>query len=438
VGVKAGIMRRKEAFNPPVAGIGYSRYKDLSRFDAVEVQADRPFAGQNLETDESIMIHLTITGRCYARCIGCVNSAITMGCDDPRSEIITSQDADPEQDAVIIKELAGRHPDQMITVCFYGGEPFLLPEKMERTWRILRESEETDRYRFMVYTNGELIIDTLRLYPDFMKDIWLYSVSIDGDEEQHNRVRLGTDLANIKENLKELAKNYKGHVLHWSTLREEQSLFNCFGEFMKLYEKGLVNHFFWHWAEDREPFRDFPSFGASYGQELEQLMDIYVQRISEGELLPIAHLNELILFLLTGEERGHTACGVELAKNYDIVSSKVYSCADLPSCHSIGELDKGGKLNLEESDLNTLIEYKNWLGCKQCGIHFYCGGRCPVQVIAGSKERTYQYCQLMRLHVGIVQDRVQEIVKSMEKNRITLQDIYDRSAFVARYTDVVP
>jgi len=438
VGVKAGIMRIKEAFNPPVAGIGYSRFKDLSRFDAVEVQADCPFAGQALETDESIMIHLTITGRCYARCLGCVNSAITMGCDDPRSEIITSQDADPERDAVIIRELAGRHPDQMITVCFYGGEPFLFPEKMERTWRILRESKETDRYRFMAYTNGELIIDTLRLYPDFMKDIWLYSVSIDGDEEQHNRVRLGTDLANIKENLKELAKSYNGHVLHWSTLREEQSLFNCFEEFMRLYQKKLVNHFFWHWAEDREPFRDFPFFGASYGQELEQVMDIYVQRISEGELLPIAHLNELILFLLTGDERGHTACGVELAKNYDIVSSKVYSCADLPSCHSIGELDKGGKLSLEESDLNALIEYKNWLGCEQCGIHFYCGGRCPVQVIAGSKERTYQYCQLMRLHVGIVQDRVQDIVKGMEKNRITLQEIYDRSAFMARYTDVVP
>ena len=438
MGVKVGIMEKKEAINRPVAGIGYSRFKDLSRFDAVEVQTDRPFAGQTLETDESIMIHLTITGRCYARCIGCVNSAITLGCDDPRSEIITSQDAEPERDAVIIKELAERHPDQMITVCFYGGEPFLLPEKMERTWRILRESDGTDRYRFMVYTNGELIIDTLRLFPDFMKDIWLYSISIDGDEEQHNRVRLGTDLVNIRENLRELAKIYNGHVLHWSTLREEQSLFNCFEEFMRLYQERLVNHFFWHWAEDREPFRDFPSFVALYGQELEKVMGIYVQRISGGELLPIAHLNELILFLLTGEERGHTACGVELAKNYDIVSGKVYSCADLPSCHSIGNLDKGGKLSLEESDLNALVEYKNWLGCGRCGIHFYCGGRCPVQVIAGSRERTYQYCQLMRLHVGIVQDRIQDISKGMEKNRITLQDIYDRSAFVARYTDVVP
>lgn len=436
--MKVGIVKKKETLKPPDDVIGYSRFKDLSRFDAVEIQADRPLAVQALETDESIMIHLTITGRCYARCVGCVNSAITMGCDDPRSEIITSQDAEPERDAVIIKELAERHPGQMITVCFYGGEPFLLPEKMERTWRILRESEGRDRYRFMVYTNGELIIDTLRLYPDFMRDMWLYSVSIDGDEEQHNRVRLGTDLANIRKNLRELARTYNGHVLHWSTLREEQSLFNCFEEFMRLYQERLVNHFFWHWAEDREPFRDFPSFVASYGQELEQVMDIYVQRISKGELLPIAHLNELILFLLTGEERGHTGCGVELAQNYDIVSGKVYSCADLPSCHSIGELDERGGLSLEESDLNALIEYKNWLGCSRCGIHFYCGGRCPVQVIAGSKERTYQYCQLMRLHVGIVQDRIQEIFKGMKKNRITLQDIYHRSAFVARYTDVVP
>lgn len=431
-------MRKIKEIVPSVESASYPGFDDLSQYDAVSISNGDPLSEENILHNDDIMIHLTITGRCFAQCKGCVNSAITMGIDNPRNTVTTSQDAEPERDAFIIQELASLHPDQRITVCFYGGEPFLMPEKMERTWRILKESEEPGRYRFMVYTNGELLIDTLASYPEFMKDMWLYSVSIDGDEEQHNRVRQGTHLSKIKSNLRELASSYKGNVLHWSTIREEQSLLNCFEEFLRLYNSGLVNHFFWHWAEDREPFQNFPQFVKEYGRDLESVMDIYVQNISEGELLPIAHINELILFLLTSRERGHTACGVELAKNYDVVSGKVYSCADLPSSHSIGVLDESGRLNIDEYDLNSLVEYKDWLGCNRCGVHFYCGGRCPVQVLAGSKQRTYQYCQLMRLHVGIVQERISDILKGIQENGMTLQEINDRSTYIAKYTDVVP
>ena len=431
-------MRKIKEIVPSVESASYPGFDDLSQYDAVSISNGDPLSEENILHNDDIMIHLTITGRCFAQCKGCVNSAITMGIDNPRNTVTTSQDAEPERDAFIIQELASLHPDQRITVCFYGGEPFLMPEKMERTWRILKESEEPGRYRFMVYTNGELLIDTLASYPEFMKDMWLYSVSIDGDEEQHNRVRQGTHLSKIKSNLRELASSYKGNVLHWSTIREEQSLLNCFEEFLRLYNSGLVNHFFWHWAEDREPFQNFPQFVKEYGRDLESVMDIYVQNISEGELLPIAHINELILFLLTSRERGHTACGVELAKNYDVVSGKVYSCADFPSSHSIGVLDESGRLNIDEYDLNSLVEYKDWLGCNRCGVHFYCGGRCPVQVLAGSKQRTYQYCQLMRLHVGIVQERISDILKGIQENGMTLQEINDRSTYIAKYTDVVP
>jgi len=428
----------KSTNSQPIAGASYPGFADLSRFNAVETQTSHSLSDESYVADDSIMIHLTVTGRCYARCKGCINSAITMDSDEPRNKLVTFQDTEPARDTAIIRALAARHHQQTITVCFYGGEPFLATDRMEKAWRILKGSPEANQFRFMIYTNGEFLIEALELYPEFMKDIWLYSVSIDGDEEQHNRVRQGTQLAEIRRNLKELSASYKGNVLHWSTLREEQSLFNCFKEFLRLYQAGLVNHFFWHWAENREPFEDFPAYVANYGQELEQIMDIYLQKILEGKLLPIAHLNELVLYIITGRERGHTACGVELAKNYDIVSGKVYSCADLPSCHSIGELDKEGGLNLREYELNSLVDYKNWLGCYHCGVYAYCGGRCPVQVIAGSKQRTYQYCQLMRLHVGLVQKRVRDILKAVKRNGLTLQEIYDRSAFLTKYTDVVP
>ncbi len=422
----------------PIPGESYSGIKDLSSLDAVEIKKDQTFREGGYKEEQALIIHLTVTGRCYARCKDCVNTAVTMGSDEARNSVITCEVSDPERDTIIIKELAVRHQEEIITVCFYGGEPFLETSLMEKVWRRIRESDESDRFRFLVYTNGELLNAAFNLYPDFMNDMWLYSVSIDGEEEQHNRIRRGTRLRIIEENLRALSSSYKGHVLQWSTLREEQSLLNCFGEFKKLYERGWVNHFFWHWAENRNPIENFSGYLQRYGQDLEEIMDVYLDKISEGEILPLTHINELILYLIEGKNRGHSACGVELAKNYDIVSGKVYPCADLPSCLSIGELEKEGKLKLKEYNLESLVEYKDWLGCYECGVGPYCGGRCPVQILAGSLERTYQYCQLMRLHVGIVQKRMEGILEAIRRNGITLQDIYDESAFLAKYTDVLP
>jgi uncharacterized protein len=211
---------------------------------------------------------------------------------------------------------------------------------------------------------------------------------------------------------------------------------NCFDQFLELYREGLVNHFFWHWADTSEPYRDFETYASLYGREMEQVMEAYVEQIARGELLPIAHINELVLYLITGKERGHTACAVELARNFDIMAGKIYACADLPP--DVGEIKDIRNPGLTRDALNPLIHYKAWLGCGQCGVHSYCGGRCPVQAISGSRDRTLQICQLMRLHVGIVQKRIDEIKDAMTKNGISPQDIYDRSAFISRYTDVVP
>ena len=415
----------------------HSDITDLGKLNAVQITKNSCCQNPVFHEDSGILIHLTITGRCYARCVGCINSSITLGDDRERNTLITAQEAQPNRDVEIIRQLASRHSGSTITICFYGGEPFLCPEKMVEIWKKIKSIDEK-KYRFLVYTNGEMLSENCRLYPEFMEDIWIYSISIDGREEQHNRFRLGTDLSKIIRNLKNLRKIYKGNILYWSTLREGQSLWDCFEGFYELYQKKLVNHFFWHWAESKEPLADFSLYVKNYATDLRYIMEKYVDELEQGRLLPITHINELILYLITGKDRGHTACGVEVAKNYDIVSGKVFSCADLPSELSMGELDCKGNLRLEERNLGDLVEYKTDLGCYRCGIHAYCGGRCPVQVIAGSRERTLQYCKLMRLHVGIVQDHIDDIVPLINKYNISLQNIYDRSAFLAKYTDVVP
>jgi uncharacterized protein len=417
-------------------GVNHPLFGDLSRTDAVCMPAHNQHLEEGFQEEQDIIINLTVTGRCYARCEGCINSAITFASDGPRNSSMAHLESDPERDASIVIRLAQRHPDSLITLAFYGGEPFLATDKMEKVRLILAESEINNRVRHMVYTNGELLIRALDRYPSLMSNIWLYSVSIDGDEEQHRQVRPGTDLNLIIANLRKLRSAYQGNVLFWSTLREQQSLLKCFHKFLELYQEGLVNHFFWHWADTKEPYKDFASYIKEYGTELEEVMERYVEKAFQGEILPVAHLNELILYLITGKERGHTACGVELARNYDIMGGQIHACADLPP--SMGGFIGSDGSDFDEPDFSRLVEYKNRLRCYECGVYPYCGGRCPVQALSGSPERTLQICQLMRLHVGIVRERIDDISTALDRSGMSLQDLYDSSAYLTRYTDVVP
>ncbi len=78
----------------------------------------------------------------------------------------------------------------------------------------------------------------------FFNNIWLVSISIDGTNNQHNAFRRGTDLKKIIDNLKYLRSGYNCKVIMWSTLREEQSLLDCYVQFKRLYDAKLVDYFF--------------------------------------------------------------------------------------------------------------------------------------------------------------------------------------------------
>jgi radical SAM protein with 4Fe4S-binding SPASM domain len=386
-------------------------------------------AALRFKEDRTLIIHLTVTGRCNARCKGCINSAITVGSPAPRDSLVTFEDTRPDRDLRIIRKIVRRYPRRPIGLCFYGGEPFLAADKMVEVWARLRRSAFRKRIRFMVYTNGEFMTDAIARAPDFMRDVWLYSVSIDGDRRQHNLTRPGTDLTAIIVNLRALKAIRRGQVLMWSTLREEQSLANCYDEFVALKRQGLVDHFYWHWPEIVEPFADFDGYARRYRRDLARIMGRYVASLRRGEIPPIIHLNELVLYLLTGRKRRHTGCAVELLKNIDIVNGKIYACVDLPA--ELGDLEKN-------KDLSRLVAYKGDLGCFRCPEHDYCGGRCPVQGLYGSLERTRQYCRLMKIHVGVVRDRLAAIRRALRESRIGIQEIYDRSAYLTRFTDVTP
>ncbi len=421
------------------SGLLHSRYGDLRKHAAVEMQATHTDVNYHVRLDTLPYIHLSITGSCYARCKGCVNAALTASYDGDRRDIIPIQDTDPKRDAAcithLVKEMDTTGP---VLICLYGGEPLLKTDKIAQVYSRLSKSGLPNQIRYMLYTNGDLLANAVAAIPEIMADIWLYTVSIDGREEQHNATRCGTNLSRIHAGLSAIRPLRTGTVVMWSTLREEQSLADCYAEFLFLYENRLVDQFYYHWVETKEPFTDLQHYADRYVKDLRRILDDYVESLQQGKILPIAHINELLVYLLTGHDRGSSACGVELAGNYDLIDGKIHSCADLPPELAIGTIDASGRPQLNHQDLSFLVRYKDELHCYRCGVHAYCGGRCPVQAHAGGRGRMLQYCQLMRLHVGTVKEYLDPITAVMEQNGLTTQNLYDASGFFAQFTDVTP
>lgn len=385
--------------------------------------------------NDDIIVNLTVTQKCFAACKGCINSALTFAGMEQDARI-AALECDPQRDASLVARIAEKYPDRQITVCFYGGEPFIEAGRMEKVRALLNGPLAADRISYMVYSNGELIGDAVDKYPELIRGIRLYSISIDGSRQQHELARPGTSLARTIDSLIKLRKASGGSVLVWSTLRQEQSLMDCFRQFISMHRNGLADHFFWHFADTGQPYEDFKTYSKHYGEELEQVMKHYVSWLSDGEILPIAHINELVLYLLEGKKRGHTACAVELAENFDIQGGRVHACADLPP--SLEAYSAEDCIDIPPVKLQSLVSYRDRLGCSSCKMFFYCGGRCPVQALAGSPQRTEQICKLMHIHVNTVKEHTGYISRMLSKHGITRQQLYDRSAFIARYTDVIP
>ena len=314
--------------NSCLAHQGFDYFRQL---DGLRIQDHRPLlSGATFQERRPLLIHLTVTGRCYARCQGCVNAAVTLGVDHPRNTVISAPETDPDRDARAVINLAALSPERDVVLCFYGGEPLLAVPKIARLMDLIEASPVRSRCRYMLITNGELLTQALNRHPQVIERLWLLAVSIDGRRSQHNRVRRGTDLARIHQNLRVITPRRRGPAMMWSTLREGQSLLDCFLEFMELCGQGWVEHFFWHWAEGHDPILDLPGYMRLYESDLNYVLEAYLQALSRREILSLVHINELILYLLTGKSRGASACGVELATNYDLSGGKIYPCADLP------------------------------------------------------------------------------------------------------------
>jgi len=399
---------------------------------------------QDYEEREEIMIHYTVTEQCPFNCRGCIN-ALTAGiAQADRNAFVPREknDDDLERDARAIAHLIRQSGKDTAVIVFYGGEPMLRLDRMERFYKRLSGLlEKSYSVRYMVVTSGHYLDSAVRRHRDLTANMWLTAVSVDGTSKQHEEMRQGTSLATVRRQVASFDKVRKGDVLIWSTIRPGMSLLDCFESYMHFRLRGEAEHFFWHWDEAEGTIPNLGEHLARYFADLEVIMNRYMEHLQKGDMISIIHVNELILYFLTQKRRGSTACGVERMTNFDIVGDgKIHACADLPQTMNIGSVSESGHVMFDadaKERLSQIITYKDGLGCSACGVEPYCGGRCPVQTHTGGIERARQYCYMMRGHVGTVKKYVGDITALMIGQGVGLADLYE-SAHYCKFTDVTP
>ncbi len=375
--------------------------------------------------------HVVVTGRCNAKCEGCVNTLIY----GERVNFSLNWESEEEKNLHILKNLIHyQNSHSPIYIAFYGGEPLLVPEKINFYYKNLNNLFNNRDLRYILFTNGMLLDSFVLKEYELLKKLSLLIVSIDGQKEQHEKVRKGTNLDRIENNLALFKQKTSIPVLMWSTIRDNMRLKDCLEEFLKLYNSGICDYFFWHLIESEKPIENFQHFRDNYIKDLEQLIDLFLQYLNKGFILPILPLCELYYFLLKNIRRGQTGCGVERLRNLDIVSGKILPCVDLGDeiCfENLSELEQGKLL------LSQIVQYKELQGCSNCSAEFYCGGRCPV-LIKVSPQRSRQYCILTKKMVELVKQSVKKVESLLKKHGLNPEDLYFPYGYLALLTDVVP
>jgi len=396
------------------------------------------------EADE-IMIHYTVTEECPFNCRGCINALTAGKGNSVRSGFLPEgqkKGQDLERDILGIGRLIQESGKKTAVIVYYGGEPMLRIDSMNHFYATLpRILGNSMSLKHMVITSGHFLERAIRKTPELISRMWLTALSIDGNEEQHNAVRRGTSLREIRRQVEALNRVRQGDVLIWATLRPGMSLWDCFESFMYFQKRGEAEHFFWHSDEGDGMIPELSGYLDRYCRDLEKIMGVYIEHLRQGKLLSLIHVNDLLLYLFTRRRRGTTACAVERMENFDIIGDgKVHACADLPEEMSIGRISESGEIVFEADAMERvakIVSYKTDLGCSACGVEPYCGGRCPVQANTGGIGRARQYCFMMREYVRTVKQHAPQIAELIFEKGIALQDLY-RSAHLTKFADVTP
>jgi putative peptide-modifying radical SAM enzyme len=296
--------------------------------------------------------------------------------------------------------------DPAPTLTFYGGEPLLRKDLIDR---IVREAPVQ---RFMMQTNG-LLLD--RLSPEIISRFATILVSLDGREALTNANRGAGTYQKVMENIKKIRHNgYNQELIARMTVNESTDIADAVHWLADNPDYSFSSI---HWQLDANFSNDFSHrrfaewVNEIYNPGILRLVEDWVDHMEiEGEVQRWYPFLDPMEDLLLGRQ-SLLRCGSGHA-NYSIMTDG--HIAPCPVMMGMSQYYVG---HIRDSDPRDLAVIGVNGECADCQIRGFCGGRCLYSNITkpwGVAERRIVCSTVETLHTGLTYalPRVKDLIAS--------------------------
>jgi putative peptide-modifying radical SAM enzyme len=358
--------------------------------------------------------HLILTDNCNLCCSYCRAKAFeNLRESEGERAIIIDENLPVELDYDLSVLYNFLEEDPSPTLTFYGGEPLLRADLIEK---IVREAPVR---RFMMQTNG-ILLD--RLPAEITNRFVTILVSLDGRRELTDANRGAGVYNRIMENIRKIrAQGLTGELIARMTVTERTDIFEAVHHLASNPDYSFSSI---HWQVDANFAGDFPlrSFGEwvrdSYNPGIRMLVDDWIDHMeSEQEVLRWYPFLDPVEDLLEGRE-SRLRCGSGYA-NYSIMTDgSIGPCPVMigMSQYYVGHISRSHPLELASVPVRG--------ECTDCRIRTFCGGRCLYSNITqpwGPAERRLVCGTVENLHDSLIA-ALPRVRRLIDKGIITRED----------------
>jgi len=315
-----------------------------------------------------LYFHLILTDDCNLCCRYCRARAfddLEESKDKAEPQIEIDPHLPPELNVSLDLLYGFLEKDPAPTLTFYGGEPLLRADLIDR---IVREAPVQ---QFMIQTNG-LLLD--RLFPEIINRFSTILVSLDGREGLTDANRGAGTYRKVMENIKKIRHDgYNRELIARMTVNESTDIADAVHWLSDNPDYSFSSI---HWQLDANFTNDFSHrqfaewVRKSYNPGILSLVTDWVDHMeNEGEVLRWYPFLDPVEDLLQGR-RTRLRCGSGYA-NYSIMTDGYI--APCPVMIGMAEYYVGHVRDADPLDLAVITVNGE---CTECKIFGFCGGRC--------------------------------------------------------------
>jgi len=306
--------------------------------------------------------HIILTETCNSKCRYCYEKSLKEF-DNHLDKKFKFDFSAPESSVVDIKKLRNfLEKDKNPVLIFYGGEPLLEIEKIEKIIDNIKDMG----IKFRMQTNGKLLD---QLPSEYMNSIGKILVSLDGDKERtdYNKGQGTYDL--VMNNIERIRQNgFQGEIVARMTISEFSDIYN---QVLHLIKEGFTCI---HWQLDAGFFKfdyddeKFTKFVNEYNKQISKLIEFWIKDMKENKrvlkIYPFVGIMQDIL----NNTKTKLRCGAGYGGYAIDTREKIIAC---PIMNSIVDFEAGNlDCNPEKLKKFEISE------CKDCNYLDLCGGRC--------------------------------------------------------------